>query len=225
MKDLGLGLLDRRTVIVSLFTIVIINTVFQYNLPIRTSNAGELFLDLVLFTGYIYLARSLFRLPFAILLMFIGGVLGVYWSFQNFQWTESINKMTEKETTSKIKIISAKTAHIFAHTIKEFFYTSTFTPTFINRFLNIDGELGKLELLSYDTTTFKKFLGLVRLIDRGGFIALVAFATLPQYMEITKSLGVIGLVILVLIYLVKGNFTFLIKDKITEEQKEQSDTA
>ena len=218
MNDLGLGLLDRRTVIVALFTIVIVNTFFQYNLPIRTSNAGELFLDLVLFTGYIYLARSLFRLPFVLLLMILSGIYGVYNAIREFKWSSQIEDMIEKKAVSKVKIISAKTMHIFSYMIEIFFFTSAAIPAITNRFLNIDGELIEIEK-AYDPAQIaglKRILLVTRFIDRAGFIALIVFATIPKFISLTKPLGAFGLVVLVAIYLLKGNFTFLIKDKVSE---------
>jgi len=70
MTDLGFGLVDRRTIIAVLVTLVLCNLLFGFAFPLNTTNVLDLFLDLAFFTGYLYVTRTVFRLPIAISLAF-----------------------------------------------------------------------------------------------------------------------------------------------------------
>ncbi len=65
MTDIGFGLLDRRTVITVLFTLVLMQLLFGLQIPVDIKNVVQLFIDLVVLTGYIYLARTIYRIPVA----------------------------------------------------------------------------------------------------------------------------------------------------------------
>lgn len=64
MKDLGFGLVEQRTVIVVLMTATLCS-ILGLNFPLHTDNILLAFVDLVFLTGYIYIARSIVRFPFA----------------------------------------------------------------------------------------------------------------------------------------------------------------
>jgi len=66
MKDLGFGVIDRHTIVGALFTMVIAQVLLGFRIPVDTSSADQLFIDLIILTGYIYIALSIFRLPIAI---------------------------------------------------------------------------------------------------------------------------------------------------------------
>jgi len=217
MTDLGFGLLDRRTVIVALLTIVIVNVLFQFNLPIRSSNASELFIDLVLFTGYLYLARSLVRLPFSIIgaLFFIPSE-----HIHNFAWSQHINEMLEKKNANKLKVIISKIIYVLGYSIKTIFYTIIGIPLSIIYSSDFESRVVMLERSSESYTDMKNTASVIRFIDRAGLIAMVTLSTLPNYTAVTKKAGAVGIIIMILIYLFKGDFTFFIKDKITDKEKE-----
>ena len=68
MTDIGFGLIDRRTVVVVLFSMVLFQVLWSNQFPIDTTSVSHIFLDLVFLTGYLYLARSIYRLPAALVL-------------------------------------------------------------------------------------------------------------------------------------------------------------
>jgi len=66
MRDLGFGMVDRRTVAAVLFTLVLAQQVLGLQMPINTTDVRQLFVDLVLFTGFLYACRTLVRLPIVV---------------------------------------------------------------------------------------------------------------------------------------------------------------
>jgi hypothetical protein len=216
MNDLGFGILDRRTVIVSLLTIVIVNVFFQFALPIRISNAGEFFIDLVLFTGYLYLARSLLRLLIPIIFTLINTPID---RVRNFTWSQRISEMIEKKNVGKLKIAVYKIVHVLIYSIKSVLFVITIMPIVV-LFNSSDVEAQIIKLESKRETTRRATI--IRFVDRIGLIAIVIFATMPNYIATAKKVGAFGLIVMIFIYLLKGDFTFFIRDKITEKQNNVS---
>lgn len=213
MNELGFGILDRRTIIVTLLTIVIVNMLFQFDLPIRVDNAGDFFIDLILFTGYLYLARSIFRL---LALLFIFLVRMPSDRIHDFKWSKRINEMIEKENISKfskLKVFVYKTIYVFAYFIKSVFFTITMVPFVVFFSSDYEEEIKYLE--SVNGTARRA--ALFRFFERVSLIAIVTFATIPNYTTTSKHVGVFGLTIMIIIYIFKGDFTFFIKDKIAED--------
>ena len=71
MTDLGFGFVDRRSVLVILFSLGISYLLLDNPIPIDTSNAITAFLSLVVITGFIYAARTVLRLILALLSTFV----------------------------------------------------------------------------------------------------------------------------------------------------------
>jgi len=216
MKDLGFGIFDRRTVIVILFTIVIVNIVLQYDLPIRINNAGELFVDLILLTGYLYLARMLLRFPFA----FIFWIIGFISSFTRFISslidgsffknnlfylpTSDTDRVLSKgkNLKSKLKVVAIKIAQMPAKLIVDLWASAAMMEYY---YYDKPYEGGGLLLLLFG------------FFDRACLVAIVVFATLPKYTLITKMLGLSGLFVVIAIYLFTGKFSISLQDKIDEK--------
>ncbi len=217
MKDLGFGILDRRTVIVALLTIVIVNVFFQFGLPIRIGNAGEIFIDLVLFTGYLYLAHSLLRLFVMIFLLLIA-ILSM--RIHDFAWSRNINEMDYEKNVSKLKIAIYKTTSVLIYSIKSIFFTIVTVPFLVFSSTDYEAEIANIEI----SNEIMKRPTFFRFFERASLIAIVIFATMPNYTIIAKQVGAIGLIVMMLIYLFKGDFSFFVKDQIAEESKEESKT-
>lgn len=58
--------MDRRTVAVVLITLVLFSLLPGFVFPFNTDSVRDLFVDLVLFTGYLYASRTLLRFPLAL---------------------------------------------------------------------------------------------------------------------------------------------------------------
>lgn len=107
MTDIGFGLINRRIIIVTLFCMVISVSVLNNQLPIRTTNATSIFIDIVLLTGYIIILRSSYLLPFALLF----ALFGIYKEANHYIKGSYQNK----ESLSKLKQGFSSLVVFFSH--------------------------------------------------------------------------------------------------------------
>jgi hypothetical protein len=161
---------------VVLFTVVLAAGFPGFAIPIDTTDARQLFLDLILFTGYLYAARTLFRLPFALGNGVHHGIGGI----------AEISRYYGDATL-----------------IKRF-------RSFMRGF--VDGLLGRYF-----------WQGSLGVLDRLGVIGLAFAATLPQLRPYVLILGISGLVFLLLLYVLRGTFCFVLEDafKTAEDDYER----
>jgi hypothetical protein len=64
------ALVDPRTILAVSLMLVFASFGLGRDFPIATHNPLAFFTDLVLFAGYVYLMRTLFRLPFALVILY-----------------------------------------------------------------------------------------------------------------------------------------------------------
>lgn len=223
MTDIGFGLINRRTVIVVLFTMVISVALLNNQLPISTKSAGELFIDTVLFTGYFIILRSAFRLPFAILYaLFIGLNAG---KNTLIEIKDDFSEKSPKGTWEFTKFFAISVGkllliplgwllglpfllYVFGEWIekKEFYREIKSSSKTLQNFVS--------ELVS---PTEQFFILLARFIDRVGLVGITLVATMPQFVPLVKTIGALGLFFTILVFLVRGDFSFVIKDSIVEK--------
>jgi hypothetical protein len=222
VTDIGFGLINRRTVIVVLFTMVISVVLLNNQLPISTKNAGELFIDTVVFTGYFIILRSAFRLPFAILYALVIGLNAGKNTLVSIK--DDFGEKSPKGIWefSKFAIISAGKLllipigwilglpfllYTFGEWIEktEFYRKSTSSSL---RSQNIVTELV--------APPEQILILLARFIDRIGLVGITLISTMPKFIPIVKIIGVVGLLFALLMFLINGKFSFVIKDNIAE---------
>jgi hypothetical protein len=220
VDKLGLGVIDKHAIVIILLTLVIAQTVFGFAIPIDTSlGATELFIDIIIFTGYVYLARSIYRLPVAIIasaiytkrepLRKIRGILRYSWV--NVRYGKK--KLKSFITYCLILLISPIIVILS-------FVLITLSFSYANDFP---------ELKKFNTPWFSYFLNVV---DRLGVIAIAIIATLPSTTIYVRNIGTIGLCFMVAMYILRGDFTAIVKDALAEpiksdmannEQKNETD--
>jgi len=212
MKDLGFGILDRRTIIVTLILIAIANAFFQFDLPVRIDNTGNFFTDLVVMTGYLYLARSLVRVLIVTIYFLISEP---FRSAYEFKQSQKNNEAVKNNTDSRLKAIIYKIVGMLKYSIKSAYFTILIIPFFI--FGSSDFEARLIEFENAKNAIIVRYATFFRFIERVSLIAIVAFATMPNYKLVAYRAGVIGLLLMMIIYIFKGDFTFIIKDKIEKD--------
>ena len=242
MTDIGFGLIDRRTVIVVLFTMVLANAMFGQQLPIDTSTVGSLFLGIVILTGYTYLARSIFRLPLAL----VGSIMKVVDELKSPGRDDESKKEKAEEDVVKpdwrdrvkrvlrlilgivlISVIGIPFGLIWLISLVSSFgmwiedeYTNPFR-TFVYEKQNQYYAKHK----TYDGFKLPRYYDLAVAIfgtlDRIGVILLAFLATTPSFRPYVNILGIIGLAIMVVIYTFRGDFTSLVRDLLEKEEKEK----
>jgi len=61
LTDIGFGMMDKRSVVAISFALVVASAL-GFKIPVDSSSVGTLFIDVVLFTGALYLLRTVIRL-------------------------------------------------------------------------------------------------------------------------------------------------------------------
>ena len=178
MTDIGFGLINRRTIIVTLFCMVISVSLFNNQLPINTSNAASIFIGIVLFTGYILLFRSAYLMPFAL----IFSISASYYNIKRYVATNHPNSELQPRFRSYLKFGFLKIT-IFFHSLKIFVQLLPSLLYFFGKWIDLNdyatysfeiesnGKLSADLSPSYSSPHDKMRL-FVRYFDRAGLITL-----------------------------------------------------
>lgn len=229
MKDIGFDLIDRRTVIIALFTFVLANIFLGYQIPVDIQNAQNLFIGLVILTGYIYLARTIYRLPFVLIVSII---ISVNYYIEN--WIK--NKEKDDESPQSGTNSFFKRLGVFVLTsIAWIIYIIFSLPFFMILLLYLVLTFGDYSEKEYDiisslpkkaesyfrkhrsvTKTAKVFLSI---LDRIGVVCVAVIATMPQLQNLVKIIGVSGLIAMIALFIFRGDFTALVKDVLEAKDK------
>ena len=223
MTDIGFGLIDRRTVIVVLFSMVIAQLLFGLIIPVDTTNVGNLFIDLVLLTGYLYLARSAYRFPVAVLISIpivvdnakdiIQGLLQERKESAQSDTSNAIVKGLKTSLTWVLLLILTPVLSLLGL----LYLTFTFGEWIEDGYTAINslpwGIFGFI-------ASYKKIADFILgTLDRIGLIFIAVVATMPNLNHLVKGIGIGGLLIMVAVFTLRGDFTALVKD-ILEKKKE-----
>lgn len=230
MTDIGFGLIDRRTVITVLFTMVLAQILFGYQIPIDIKNASNLFIDLTLLTGFLYLARSIYRTPVA---FFISLIIV---SLETKELVDNFIK-NNKEITDNVFVKATKTVLIRLFLLiimpiyflgRSLFLTFTFGNWIRSDYKNSGNYFyillawyhGILDGLRLNEKALNPIFGL---LDRIGVVAIAILATIPQLNILVRTIGAYGLLIMVVIFTLRGDFTSLVKDIIEKKEVEDEE--
>jgi hypothetical protein len=198
---------------------VISVSVFNNQLPIRTIDAASIFVDIVLFTGYIIILRSAYLLPFA-LLFSIFAIYGEANSYikRIYQSEDSPSKL--KQGFSSV-VIFFRTLIFFVQLLPSFFHyfgkwidePQSFISTYV-LYINQKGKLSADDIIIESDTLAKKFIRFMRFFDRAGLIGIVFLSTIPALTLFVTLAGIIGLSFAIIIFLFRGDFSFIVKDNV-----------
>jgi len=202
MTDLGFGVVDRRSVLVLLFSLGLSTLLLGNPIPIDTTNLLTAFLGLLLLSGFVYSARSLVRLSLAVvhtvLLLLSGVVL-------------SLRSSPKKALGLRGVLIG------FAQTIHASVSWGFITPLFELREWKFEYHYGSS---LYPTPVRFPTLGVMGFLDRALLVGIAIVATLPQYAAIVKSVGFVGIAALIVLYVVTGKFSFVLEDAMYKTEME-----
>jgi hypothetical protein len=187
MTDLGFGLADRRSVMVVLFTFLLSNLVFGYSLPIDTTDIVALFANLVVLTGFLLAARTLSRIVLASAYTILRTPFDLYESASHEYGSRSV-----KDSQRSLW-------QVLREGLSESFTNGILVPLFDKQ----DWNWGR-----YPRAVF----GILGMMDRLLLIGVAFAATLPTLIPIRQTIGLTGIVLLLLTYVITGRFTFVLKD-------------
>lgn len=203
MKDIGLGILDPYTVVIVLVTIVLAQVLFGYQIPLDTSNATQLLFGLVIYTGYIYFVRSIVRFPVAL--------IKSWWYFRE----------------SVMFPLSLSFAHTYGFLgwLRKAIRTVILTPLILLDLSLISLSFGSPEFdEAYPSQKFNKlkervwlfyFFGL---LDRLSTVVIASLMVFPTWQERVNTLGIVGIIFIIVLFLFKGNFAALLADSLDPQK-------
>jgi hypothetical protein len=193
MNDLGFGIVDKRSVLIVLFTLGLSKLMFGYDIPIDTSNFVTAFLGLLVLTGFIYATRSIVRLALAACSLVIRIPYDLVANFKN----RNI-KMRGLRGGILIFILSLSESFVFG-----FVY-----PSFLNREWKFGGYY-------YEPVRLMNFeLGVLGALDRLFLIGIAFSTTVPSLAIELRMFGFWGILVMLLIYVLTGTFSFILDDSI-----------
>jgi len=211
MKDIGLGVLDTYTVVITLVILVLANVLFGYQIPLDTTNASQLLISLVIFTGYIYAARSIVRFP----ILAIKALIHINDKFWIFGLPKPI--FYRKHMSSSMR--QDAEGQLFVYLFLMAFYLPFYWCFVI---LDLSGNVyedmrpgGRLKKINEN-----KFLQLLLFfLDRVSIILIAFVAVLPTNQTYIQMIGVFGIFFMLVIFILKGNFSALIADELSRKIK------
>ena len=207
MNDLGFGIVDRRSVLVVLFTLGVSKILFGYDLPIDTSNLISAFIGLLVLTGFIYAIRSILRLGLAMFTFLI-----------RLPCELIVNLLKRKQTLRGLRglLIVSFTS------LRNSFLFGFFFPSFIIR----DWKY-KIYYVEEDYSVASKpfaiQLGALGILDRILLVGIALSATIPSLAGEIKIVGLLGISIMLLVYTVTGSFSFILDDAILRGEIKQQE--
>lgn len=207
MKDIGLGILDPYTVIIVLITLVLMRVLFGYQIPLDTSDTTQLFISLVLFTGYIYATRSLLRLPIAL-------IRAWYMLREQYRSGLRLHRIRSfKDVLLWIRDFLLNVLYLPVTLILLFIFIGDFTE---DKYFNpkVAKQLNALKT-NYWLNAWFGF------IDRLGVFLIAFLAMLPANKAFIQIAGVFGLFLMGVIFLFKGNFSALVEDSLVKNANKE----
>lgn len=218
MKDIGLGILDPYTVVISLAVFVLANVIFGYPIPVDTTTTAQLFFSLVILTGYIYFARSLARFPILALkaLIYINEKHKIF-QFDLFRGIRVLIHFPfskwERATAAISGLITSLTFTPFVF----FFYWCYLVINFSGKAyedIEPNSKLGKLT----QNPLIRFFLSF---LDRASILLIAFIAMIPTVQIYAQAIGAIGIFLMLVIFLLKGNFSALLTDELAKKLEEK----
>jgi hypothetical protein len=206
MTDLGLGIVDRRSVLVVLFTVLLSQVIVGNTLPLDTASVQGLFASLVIFTGFVYTARVSCRTVICLALTLLLIPFSLY---------SAVRRRSSPPTEQRLRRLRILT-RILASAVWRSLVVGVWRP------LAIQPEWGWY-YDPYHERYREPLLGALGVLDRLLLLAIAYTSTLPQLGTWRVILGAAGIVGLLLVYVATGRFTFVLKDALhkTEEDQER----
>ncbi len=202
MTDLGFGLADRRSVLIVLFTLVFSNFVFGNPIPVDMTNAATAFIGLIILTGFVYFARNILRLILALIYSVLRIPFDQYSSFkkwrQELEWGRGPSGLRGIITTFYKAILNSF--------LVGFSEPSFFVRNWKFRYSHYDRSFG---------------LGVLGLLDRVLLVGIAFAATMPSLTGTVQNLGLLGIGLLLLVYVVSGKFTLIVYDALHRAELER----
>lgn len=186
MTDVAFGIIERRTIIVVLFSIVLASIILGLPLPIRITNAQSLFIDLVLLTGYIYFMRSLLRLPIAFCVSLVAAIPLQIGNFTRHprRWIDHIEFKPINPLKKNLIILISWSAVVIGALVGIIWALLVYVPWGTFRFEKRRKLIVMFWLAApkgYSTPTYKSLLlGIFSRLDRAWLIAVSVAVTLPS---------------------------------------------
>lgn len=194
MKDMGLGVLDPHTVVIVLITLVLAQVLFGYPIPVDGSSALQLFISLVLLTGYLYAARSLFRLPLAAIQAAM--LVHQMWSLRgDFKSGASGVRRVWRLLVSTFGLIR-RLPLVLGY--------------WLLSILDFSGQQANL------VTSSLVLRYVLVALDRLGLVLITALVVLPAFQPYFQPVAVAGLGVMLFLFILKGNFSALLVDGLAK---------
>lgn len=206
MTDLGFGLADRRSVMIILFTFVSVSILFGNSIPIDASSATTAFFGLAILTGFFYLTRTVFRIFAAVAFTFL--LLPLYLHRFNSDWYGDLQGLQRS-----LKVV--------LRALSETVRLGLVYPLF--RFQEWGTDNSDRFNLYYDTILPGLGIKLLGVLDRLFLVAIAYASTLPSLPIGRERLGLVGIGLMIVVYIITGRFTLTLKDAFhkAEEQHDE----
>lgn len=162
----------------------------------------------MILSGYIYIARAIYRLPLA---MFVAPLAGLELAKNH------VNKFRGSEIEFR-KHSSHKWFNALLFPFIGMYTLSAFTILFVIGMLTYILNFGVYSSIIRDKLNLSTqkaehpLVGIGQAVDRAGLILISIAATLPTLEELVSILGLLGIFILLTAFLFKGTFTSLVLD-------------
>jgi hypothetical protein len=209
MTDLGFGLVDRRSILVVLFTIGVSHLVLGNPIPIDTTNALTVFLGLLVLTGFIYASRSILRLFVA----FLFALLRIPYDFFTIYKNESDRPYYLQNLYPLRGVRGVLVA--LSLSLKQAFTVGFFNPSFRHREWHHNPEW-----VDYFNAIDKTY-GFLGIVDRLILVVLSFAITLPPLVDRLSTIGLTGIIVLMFVYILTGSFTLVIDDAMRKAEIQQ----
>lgn len=216
--------MNKVTFVIVLFSLVFVKVVFNFRIPIDTTNIEVFWVDSILLIGYVYLAYSIFRFPVALLFAFAEN----YKEFVFFNSYRLFPNRDDDKFPNELKLsewyfsfsVWVKAGMIFWDTeklsgaileiIRVLFYALFFG--LIEKELRSTFGSPNIAYSIFQRNSFWVVL------DRVGIILVTVLAATSLYPYV-RQIGVIGIGVMITLIVFQGNSTALVYDQFLADRK------
>jgi len=201
MKDIGLGILDPYTVVIVLVTLVLAQVLLGYPVPLDTTNATSLFISLAIFTGYIYLARSIIRAP-------VMGIKAFLYINEKFDPLGALQP--HGRWFVYLKSFFRNLIGFFRHLWLLPVYWLLLVFDFSGAAYQDANPDGRLRPLLEN----KRLRFILNILDRSSIIIVTFLVVLPPLQGYLNGVGIAGIIFMTVLFVFRGDFSGLIQDEL-----------
>jgi len=194
-------------------------------IPVDISNVPVLFFGIIILTGYIYLARSIYRLPVA---LYLGVRSSVYELTVSTRWHRNkLDALNSNSSYIRFRWFQKVAITFYMYLIIVLVWMLVFPLNTLSfeRNSRVWHQIQEIETDVFGVSEPNLTVELCRILDRVGLIAISVLATIPRLKSLYTQIGIIGIGFMLVVFVFSGSFSAIVKDMLSQQEEKSSSSS